>query len=263
MPTYKFLIEYQGSDFSGWQIQKNGRSIQQCLEEAVSTVARQKVRVLSSSRTDAGVHALGQVGSFQLASDVDVSRVEKSINAILPPEVVIRKLEQTSDQFHPIRDSKGKIYQYTIWHGYKAPPNLRHYCWTLPFKIDWSAIRSNCPVLIGKHDFSSFKAADSLTKTSRRTIYDMKIIKKDSLIKILIFGDGFLKQMCRSIVGSLVDVGAERMTSEEFKGLIETPCRGNVGQTAPPGGLSLVRVFFDALPLSLDDFDWDVESSKD
>jgi tRNA pseudouridine38-40 synthase len=263
MPTYKFIIEYQGTAFSGWQVQKNGRSIQQCLEGVVSTVTRQKVRVLSSSRTDAGVHAIGQVGSFQLVSDVEVSRMEKSINAILPPEVVIRRLEKTSDGFHPIRDSKGKIYQYTIWHGYKAPPHLRHYCWTLPFEIDWSVVRSNCPVLIGKHDFSSFKAADSFTKTSQRTIYDMKVINKNSWVKILIYGDGFLKQMCRSIVGSLIDVGAGRMTREEFKALIETPCRTNVGQTAPAEGLSLVRVFFDDLPLNLDGFDWDVESTKD
>ncbi|HNY50014.1 MAG TPA: tRNA pseudouridine(38-40) synthase TruA [Smithella sp.] len=243
MRNFKMTVEYDGSAYCGWQRQDNGVSIQQVLEEAIEKITGQKVSVIGSGRTDAGVHALNQVGSFRCETKLPVHKIFLGVNSVLPPDIVVKKLEERDDDFHALRDAKSKIYVYKILNQRLRPALGRHYFWHVRYPLDIAKIKKAAKYLLGTHDFSCFCATGTDVKDRVRTIVDIEIqTGEEGLIEIKVEAHGFLKYMVRNIIGTLVDVGRGKREPEEMKLIIESKNRNIAGATAPACGLFLKEV---------------------
>jgi tRNA pseudouridine38-40 synthase len=243
MRNFKMTVEYDGSAYCGWQRQENGTSIQQLLEEAIGLITGQKVAVIGSGRTDAGVHALNQVGSFKCSTKLPVNKIFMGMNSVLPPDIVVKELQEVADDFHALRDVKSKIYIYKICNQRLRPALGRNYFWHIRFPLDIVRMKKASQLLIGTHDFSCFCATGSDVKDRVRTIVDVEIKTcDDGLIEIKEESHGFLKYMVRNIIGTLVEVGRGKREPEEMTGIIESRNRNIAGATAPAGGLFLKEV---------------------
>jgi len=243
MRNFKMIVEYDGTAYCGWQRQKNGTSIQQLLEEAIKKITGQKVAVIGSGRTDAGVHALNQVGSFKCSTKLPVNKIFMGMNSILPPDIVVKEMEEVADDFHAQRDVKSKIYVYKICNQRLRPALGRNFFWFIRFPLDLEQMRKAAKHLIGRHDFSCFCATGSDVKDRVRTIIDIEIKTcDDGLIEIKVEAHGFLKYMVRNIIGTLVAVGRNKRKPEEMKLIIESRDRNIAGVTAPACGLFLKEV---------------------
>ncbi|MBN1366262.1 MAG: tRNA pseudouridine(38-40) synthase TruA [Syntrophaceae bacterium] len=243
MRNFKMTIEYDGSAYCGWQRQENGISIQQLLEEAIEVITGQKVSVIGSGRTDAGVHALNQVGSFKCSTKLPVNKIFMGINSVLPEDIVVKKLEEVGDDFHALRDVKSKIYVYKICNQRLRPALGRNYFWHVRFPLDIGKMKKAAKYLLGTHDFSCFCATGTNVKDRVRTIVDIEIkTGNDGLIEIKVESQGFLKYMVRNIIGTLVEVGQGKRKPEEMKLIIESKNRNIAGVTAPACGLFLKEV---------------------
>jgi len=243
MRNFKMTVEYDGSAYCGWQRQENGISIQQVLEEAIKKITGQKVAVIGSGRTDAGVHALNQVGSFKCSSTLPVHKIFMGMNSVLPPDIVVKKLEERSDDFHALRDVKSKIYIYKICNQRLRPAIGRNYFWHVRYPLDIPKMKKAARLMIGTHDFSCFCATGTDVKDRVRTIVDVEIKTGDEgLIEIKVESHGFLKYMVRNIIGTLVDVGRGKRSPEEITIIIESRNRNIAGATAPACGLFLKEV---------------------
>jgi tRNA pseudouridine38-40 synthase len=236
-------VEYDGSAYCGWQRQENGMSIQQLLEEAIKLITGQKVAVIGSGRTDAGVHALNQVGSFRCSTKLPVNKIFMGMNSVLPPDIVVKELDEVADEFHALRDAKSKVYVYKICNQRLRPALGRSYFWHIRFPLDIGSMRKASKYLIGTHDFSCFCATGSDVKDRVRTIVDIEIKTGDEgLIEIKVESHGFLKYMVRNIIGTLVEVGRGKRKPEDMKVVIESRDRTVAGMTAPACGLFLKEV---------------------
>ncbi|MEQ8202710.1 MAG: tRNA pseudouridine(38-40) synthase TruA [Smithellaceae bacterium] len=243
MRNFKMVIEYDGTAYCGWQRQKNGVSIQQVLEEKIRLITREEVTVIGSGRTDAGVHALNQVASFRSSTSLPEEILCRGINGLLPPDIVVKKLEEVPVEFHPQYSARGKTYVYKICNRRLRPALGRKYCWFIQHPLDLTAMKQAAGYLIGRYDFSCFCATGSSVKDRTRTVKSVSIIKgDDGLLEITIEAQGFLRYMVRNIVGTLVEIGRGKRKPSEMKEIIDSRDRNIAGITAPACGLYLKEV---------------------
>ncbi len=242
--NYRLDLAYIGSSFQGWQSQPNGLTVQDSLEKAIRIALRQELRILGASRTDTGVHAEHQVATFRSRNELDCFQSLKSIQALVPSTIGVMDLRPWDYDFHPVFHAKSKVYRYRIWTGTPQNPFFRPYVWPLHQKLDVSAMQEAAKDLLGYHDFQSFCASDSSVMTYDRTIFDIRWVQRGPLLEFYILGDGFLKQMVRSVVGTLVEIGLGKRSPTEIKEILLAKDRKAAGQTAPAQGLSLLRIFY-------------------
>ncbi|MDH3973874.1 MAG: tRNA pseudouridine(38-40) synthase TruA [Deltaproteobacteria bacterium] len=243
MRNIKLILEYDGTAYHGWQVQKNARSIQSIVEKALFTLLREKVKAIASGRTDAGVHAMNQPVSFKTGSAMETRRLLRGLNGILPKDIVVKSVEEISSDFDARRSSKKKTYRYVILNR-EAPSALdRERCWHIRPSLDLEVMEKGAKMLLGKHDFSSFRASGCGAEHAVRRVLNVAFEEKgEGCIHFEITAYAFLKQMVRNIVGTLVALGLGKMTIEEFSRLLEAKDRTKAGATAPPQGLFLIKV---------------------
>lgn len=236
------MLQYDGTDYVGWQRQPNGVSIQELVERAIEPIEGRPVTIVGAGRTDAGVHALGQVASVQLQSAIDAATLVRALNATLPEDVRVASAEEAAPDFNARFSAIGKVYAYRIWRGAFLPPFERRYVWHVPPPLDVERMREAARPLTGSHDFSAFRAAGSDAATSERTIRDLRVDAEDERMTLTIAGDGFLRYMVRAITGTLVEVGQGRRPVESVAAALASRDRAQAGPTAPAKGLVLMRV---------------------
>ena len=245
---YRLLISYDGTPFGGWQIQPNAPSIQAHIQEALQTILREKpLHVTGSGRTDAGVHARGQVAHFTTTQTIDHRRTLLSINALLPPEIRVHELTPAPEDFHARYSAKGKLYHYHLHLDPVINPFNRHYTTYYPYPIDLSLIQEAIPHFIGKHDFTSFANDASKGCAARkpiRTLHRLEMIKEKGGIRLEFEGNGFLYKMVRNITGTLLAVGKKKIAPKEIPTIFKARDRQAASQAAPPQGLFLMEVFY-------------------
>lgn len=245
--NFKMTIEYDGSDFHGWQRQKGCRTVQEEIENALHTVIRQKIAVTGSGRTDAGVHALGQVASFKCVTRLGPETIQKALNSLLPDAIVIRDCKPVVATFHARYDAKCKTYRYRILNHPLAIAVGRQYAWHIRRPLDLDAMRRAAAILVGRHDFSAFEGAGSPRSHAVRQVF-RAFIDREEKAEFLAFdieADGFLRFMVRNIVGTLVLVGSGKISVAEFEAILLSEERERAGATAPPQGLFLMCVNYE------------------
>jgi tRNA pseudouridine38-40 synthase len=243
MRNIKLLIEYDGTNYQGWQVQPKGPTVQGILEEKIGLLTGQPVRLFGSGRTDSGVHALGQVAHFKTQSPMDISTIRRALNSLLPPDIVIHKVEEVDLGFHARKHSKSKIYEYRILNRNLRSAFHRGYVWHIPRKLDLAEMKKATQGLIGEHDFSAFRTVGSPTRTTVRRVFRAEWKRgRDGLIRFEIEANGFLKQMVRSIIGTLVEIGKGKMKAADLRKILNSKDRKEAGPTAPAQGLFLKEV---------------------
>jgi len=240
----KIIIEYDGTNYYGWQRQNNVMTIQEKVESAIEELTGERIQITGSSRTDAGVHAKGYVGNFYTNSKIVIEKFTGAINSKLPRDIVILHSFEVPYEFHSRYNSIGKMYSYTIINRREAIAVGRNYIYHHRRILDVEAMKLGAEYFIGTHDFSAFKNLGSSAKTSVRTISRLDIVKNEELIKIYIAADGFLYNMVRIIVGALIRVGEEKINPSEIKDIIESKQRSKAGKSVPANGLCLEEVFY-------------------
>lgn len=244
MRNIRLTIEYDGSNYAGWQRQNNVITIQQKVEEAIKIVTGVFSEVIGSSRTDAGVHAKGFVCNFFTESKIPSERFKKALNSFLPDDIVVIKSEEVELKFHARYDSIGKRYVYTVVTGKQRPAIGRNYVYYFHRDLDINKMRKAAEYFIGTHDFSAFKKSGSNVKTSVRTIKRVDVLKEDNVIRFVIVGDGFLYNMVRIMVGTLLEIGIGRFKPEYLLEILKSKDRGKAGKSVPASGLCLEEVFY-------------------
>ena len=243
---YKFVIEYDGTPFIGWQRQAGQLSVQGVLEDALKTALRHPVTVWGSGRTDTGVHAIAQVAHIETDEKLDTYRLFESLNALVRPyPISIKSIEEVADDFHARFSAVGKTYIYRIVTGNVYNVFLKNYSWFYPGHLDFEEMKKGAAHFLGTHDFKAFMATGSPRKTTVRTIKELKLCKKsEDEIEIEITADGFLYNMVRIIAGTLLYVGIGKIKADEIPSIIETGDRVRAGITAPPEGLALKETYY-------------------
>jgi tRNA pseudouridine38-40 synthase len=248
MRNLKMIVEYDGGGYHGWQRQKNGLSIQQVLEEKIAVITGEKVKVIGSGRTDAGVHAIAQVAHFKTACGIPAGNLLKGINSLLPVDIVLKSLEEADEDFHARIDAKGKVYLYQIFNSPARSVLYRHHAWIIHCPLDIALMRKAAGCLIGRHDFTSFSSVHTDVISFEREMKRIEIINflsvEHPLIKIYVEADGFLRYMVRTIVGTLVEVGRGKRPPEDVTSILKGRDRKLAGMTAPPQGLFLKKVLY-------------------
>ena len=246
MRCFKLTLSYDGTAYGGWQVQPNRNTIQAELERALQAVTGERGRTIASGRTDAGVHALGQVVSFCSNTQLPAEVLCRALAAHLPRDIVPLEVREAPPGFHAIRDALGKRYRYVIQDGPRRDVFARAYAWYFPQRLDVAAMQAAAAVLVGTHDFSSFEASGSERSSSVRTVRELTVQRQagDFLERIVmeIEADGFLYNMVRNIVGALVDIGRGKQPVAWLASVLAARDRRRAAMTAPPQGLFLVRV---------------------
>jgi len=243
MRNLKLIIEYDGTAYHGWQWQPNGITIQQVLEEIIATITQAHSKLISSGRTDAGVHALNQVAHFRTASRISLYNLRRAMNSMLPHDIVVKEISEVDDDFHARYSVKSKVYMYRIYNNPVRTALWRNRAWHIYDELDLEAMKTALKLIEGTHDFSSFCGANDDAKTHVRRIISTDIcIEAPRMIIITIEANGFLRYMVRNIVGTLADVGRGRIVPADFFELLQYRDRTKAGVTAPPQGLFLKEV---------------------
>ena len=243
--TLRMLVSYEGTEISGFQRQKGARSVQADLEAAILAVTSQEVRLRAAGRTDAGVHAKGQVVASEVEKEWPLEKWPLAINSALKPDIRVRAVLTGAPGFEPARQAAGKAYRYLIDPARVADPLTRRVAYSHPRPLDLDAMREGAAALVGRYDFKALQAAGSSARTSERHIYRLAVEAEPSgLISITVAADGFLYHMVRNIAGLLLAVGRDALRPVAIKGLIEGRDRSALPPTAPAHGLCLMRVYY-------------------
>ena len=240
--TYKLTIAYDGTHYVGWQIQPNGNSIQAEIQRALSTFLKEEVSIVGAGRTDAGVHALGQVAHFETELTIDPIRFIHALNGILPHDIRIKRVERASDDFHARYSAKSKIYHYHLWLDGPVDPWLRLYRHRPKQKLSLPLLKQGAQEFLGKRDFTSFANTGGGSKSFTRTLYRLDVVEQEGGVRLEFEGDGFLYKMVRNIVGTLLEVASQKRKVEEIKSLLKAKDRQVAGIAAPPRGLFMIKV---------------------
>ena len=242
MRRIKLTVAYDGTDYCGWQIQPNGITVEEVLNRALSHLTGQEIRVTGASRTDAGVHAQGNVAVFDTESPIPPERFAYAVNPLLPGDIVVVDSEEVPQDWHPRYQSSVKTYEYRILNREMPDPLRRRRTWHVSFPLDVDKMKKAAEYLEGEHDFQSFCSVHTGAKTTVRTIYALDIEKTADEIVIRISGNGFLYNMVRIITGTLVEVGRGARAPEKVRDMLLAKERGRAGATAPPQGLTLAGI---------------------
>ncbi|WP_018590400.1 tRNA pseudouridine(38-40) synthase TruA [Terrisporobacter glycolicus] len=243
MRNLKLTIQYDGTKYCGWQKQPNSSGIQGTIEYAIYEITKEKVNIIGSGRTDAGVHALGQVANFKTNSSIPIARIPDALNAKLPKDVSIIDCQEVSDDFHSRYSATGKIYRYLIYNKPYRSPLYKDISYHVRYELDIEKMRLEAKSLLGTHEFKGFMSSGSSVKDTVRTIHNISIEYSGDLIVLEVEGNGFLYNMVRIIVGTLVDIGRGRI-DKPLEEIIASQDRGEAGHTAPAHGLFLKKVHY-------------------
>lgn len=239
---YLLLIEYEGTAYHGWQVQINAITIQEVVEKCLSRILNTRTTVLSSGRTDAGVHSEGMPAHFTTESKMSMGEIQLALNSLLPHDISIREVREVPMAFNARGSAKSKLYRYTILNrDYPSALNFRR-SWFIPHELDIPAMQKAAEYLLGEHDFTSFRAGNCNAKSPIRTMKRAEIIQQDDFLHCEFEGKGFLKHMVRNFVGTLVYVGKKKIPPEKVKTILEARDRKAAGPNAPSHGLCLIRV---------------------
>lgn len=242
MKRVKLIISYDGTNYSGWQIQNNAITIQSKIEDACKNLFSQEIKIVGASRTDAGVHALGQVAVFDIDTTIPSDRISYALNNSLPEDIVIQESVEVHKEFHPRYEAIKKTYEYNIVNRQFMLPQHRLYSWFVKKELNVDKMKEACKYFIGEHDFKSFCSVNTQVRSTIRTIYNLEIVKNNPYITIRIEGNGFLYNMVRIITGTLVDVGKGRIEPNLIERIIKDKDRSKAGITAPANGLILTKI---------------------
>jgi len=248
MRNLKLEIEYDGTNYCGWQSQGNHQSrhrhktIQETVEGSLQQILQEKIKLIASGRTDAGVHAKAQIANFKTSSNMSINRLHKAINGNLPADITISRIEKVSPDFHSRFCAKSKLYRYTILNRLYPSALLRERAYFYPYPLNIKLMQRESKILLGRHNFSSFQASQAKERNPVKTIKKIRLIKDKGLIYIDIEADGFLYNMVRSIVGTLIEIGRLRFPEGSLKRILLSQDRKLAGPTVPAKGLCLIKV---------------------
>ncbi len=244
MRTLKLVIEYDGFDYHGWQVQVHAGTIQGVLEAALEKILGEPIRVNGAGRTDAKVHALGQVASLRCPADIPTTALQRALNALLPRDIVVHEVRDVPADFHARFSARGKVYAYRILNRPARAALRWRYAWHLPHTLDVPSMALAGLCLQGTHDFASFQATGSEVRTTERTLTVLTVARVADEIVITCTANGFLRHMVRNIVGTLVEVGRGARPPTDLKRILDGRDRRLAGATAPPQGLCLMQVLY-------------------
>jgi tRNA pseudouridine38-40 synthase len=244
MRNIKLTIRYDGSRYAGWQFQKNGLAIQQVIQDAIRKITGECVNLTGSGRTDAGVHAEAQVANFKTRSAIPLKNMQMALNSKLPKDIAITHAEEVHPKFNAQHSAKAKLYRYTVFNNDYLDPLRRQYTAKCFFRLNLTEMRKAAKLLVGCHDFKSFRTADGEDKDSVRRIHYIKIAKSGNVVYIHVKADGFLYNMARAIAGTLVEAGRGKFSIQKVKEILAKRDRRYCGPTMPAKGLCLVKVFY-------------------
>ncbi len=245
MAKIMLVVQYDGTDYAGFQWQPGLPTVQAKLQKALSAVLHEPVKVSGASRTDAGVHALGQVVTFTTEKPIPVANIVRAVNDHLPVAVNVASAQLVADSFHPRYDALRKLYSYRILNRQVGSPFISRYAWHIPEDLDIELMRAAGAIFVGQHDFAAFCAAGSSVEDTIRQIYRFDLEREDSTIRISVEGDGFLYKMVRLMVGTVLQVGLGRRAVDEEREILASRDSTQAGPTAPSCGLCLVRVDYE------------------
>lgn len=245
MKRVKLIVAYDGTNYSGWQIQPNGITIEQVLNEQLSRFFKEDIKVTGASRTDAGVHSLGNVCIFDTNTRMPAEKISYAINQSLPDDIVVIDSCEVDREFHPRFSKSRKTYEYRILNAKFRNPTRRLDTYFYHYPLDVEKMRRAAYYLTGEHDFASFCSANAQSNTTVRTIYDCSVTKSDDIISIRVTGNGFLYNMVRIIAGTLIKIGGSDMEADAMKGIIDAADRGKAGPTAPACGLTMIGIEYE------------------
>jgi len=249
MRNIKLILQYDGTNYSGWQIQPKALTVEKVVTDCIEKIFQEKIKLFGATRTDAGVHALGQTANFKTSRDESVTpdrKLLRAINCLLPGDISVLEVKTVDESFHSRFDAKSKIYRYQIWRSPVPSPFHYRYSWRIKYNphLDLKAMNFAANFLIGEKDFASFQASGCDARTSMRRIHWVEFKNNGNILEIWIEGSGFLKYMVRNIVGTLVDIGRGLTPPEQMEYIINAKDRRAAGVTAPPQGLFLVEVTY-------------------
>ena len=242
MPTIKLTIEYDGTRYAGWQRQPDQPTIQGALESAIMQISQTPTSVIGAGRTDAGVHALGQIASFRTDRQLLEREWLRGLNGLLPDDIAVRAVQQVRDDFHARYSARGKLYEYRLLNRLERPALDRDRAWHIHQQLDLVTMRDAACTLLGRHDFSSFQGSPTDNENPVCDLQRLDISREQDLIRLQVYADRFLKQMVRAIVGTLVEVGQRTRSSGSVQDILHARDRSAAGKTVPAHGLYLVRV---------------------
>lgn len=244
---FRLTIKYDGTGYAGWQVQPGQKTIQGVLEEVLKIILNEPCRLTAAGRTDAGVHALGQVAHFKTDSKIPASNLKMALNSILPKDISIMDAFEAHPDFHARKQALAKRYIYRIFRGQARDPFQWPYTWFLPGKLDIALITACLPILRGEHDFSAFSLAKNDHMDGTRKLMKIELIENEDQLQFEFLGNGFLRKQIRRMVGTLIDVGRGRFRPDQFKQILLSGDPVQAGPTAPPQGLFLVKVYYSKL----------------
>ena len=242
MRNIKLTIEYDGKDFDGWQKQPNKLNIQGEIERAIKEITGEEINLIASGRTDAGVHALGQIANFKTESNIPIEKIPIALNSKLKKSIRVIEAEEVEERFHSRYTCKRKTYRYIINNSPNGTAIYRNLEYHFPIALNVKKMNEAIKYFIGEHDFKGFKSSGTSSKSSVRTIYDAIVYKENNRIIIELTGNGFLYNMVRIIAGTLIEVGLGKIKPKEIPEIISSKDRTMAGKTLPPNGLYLVKV---------------------
>lgn len=244
MRNIKLVIQYDGSNFLGWQSQPSGRTVKEEVEKTIKKITGEKVKLNGSGRTDRSVHSRGQTANFYTSSTIPGDRFTLALNSFLPDDISIKESSEVKDDFHARYSAISKEYKYLIYNQEIRDPILRNYTYHVSYKLDFNAMLMASKDYIGTYDFKAFMASGGEVKSTIRTIYETQLSMKGDIIEFKVRGNGFLYNMVRIMIGTLIDIGRYKLSRDSIKYALESQDRNQAGHTAPPQGLYLETVYY-------------------